>query len=670
MKQKSSLCLNRLLWTENNLYIRGCTVRCYLLLLLALSIPVQAIAGVIFVDNTLSSDCSSYNYTTRQCSGGTYRAYKNLKGAADVAVAGDTVVIRGGNYNEQLAPTNSGTEDKPILFAAFNNEQVVISGASLAPAVWIYQRAYITLQGITVNNVQRWMAVLGSHHIIIRFNNFSNANDAGGSSKTGLFFQESHHNIVQNNVIDNSTQDNLAFVHCHHNLVEGNRITRAAHTLWALKCSSYNILRGNYFHNQYQKIGEIYDCDNVGYGDLSYNKITIADSTKFNVVEGNVFAYTSTPINASPYAGIQHAGQYCLIRRNIFYNCLGPGIDLTLYADEARNNYGNKVYNNVFFKNEFGGISVSGVKGNGYNFHDNYIFNNIFYQNKFSQYDTRWQWYSSLKDKALQIMTGRTSDVVFVRNNLLNSTPGELWTIAYGDRTSSTNPPPQTLSWWEANYPTLFIANMESEPLFTDTAKRDFHLLPTSRLIDSAAFMGVVASDGSGTVLPVTNATYFCDGFGISRGDTIQLQGESSYALIQQIDYAKNTLTLDRELQWHAKQGIALKYEGKGPDLGAFESPSVLSAVEQDREAQEGLALYPNPGNGMLYLKGMMSSAPVYSISVNTALGETVFEQKADVVNILNMLSEGIDLRGLSAGVYYVRVYAANATSVLVYIKE
>ena len=604
---------------------------------------------ILFVDQSLTSDCTVYNYTTRQCFGGIYKAYTSLTSAADVAIPGDTVVIRGGTYNEQLAPKHSGTVSAPILYSNFTAESVVITGSTLSPAIWLFQCSYITIQGVKVANVQRWLAALGSHHLIIRTNSFSNANDPGGSSKTGLFFQESDNNIIQNNVIDNSTQDNLAFIHSNRNLIEGNSISNAAHTLWTFKCSSRNILRRNYFRNKLQKIGEIYDCENVGYGDAGYAKITILDSTKYNVVEDNIFDYTASPVNASPYAGIQLAAQNTIIRRNLFYSCLGPGIDLALYSDEARNNYKNTIYNNVFFSNEFGGMSISGLQGNGYSFHGNIVCNNIFYRNKFSQYDKRWQWYDILNNKPVQIITGRTSDILFARNCIFNSANDELWTIAYGDRTSAANPAPQSLKWWETNHPSLFLATIEANPLFVDTASRNFHLLPASAMIDAGAFMAVTMSESNGdnTTLSADNVSFFSNGFGITGGDTIQLQGSTETAVITDIDYKQNKITLNKPLNWQKGQGVALKFNGKSPDIGAFETLSVSGTEVKDTEAEE-FALYPNPAADILSIdctSGICSKDCTVKYHLTTVSGRhilTVESNKPHTIIPLVTIANGV----------------------------
>jgi hypothetical protein len=42
---------------------------------------------------------------------------------------------------------------------------------------------------------------------------------------------------------------------------------------------------------------------------------------------------------------------------------------------------------------------------------------------------------------------------------------------------------------------------------------------------------------------------------------------------VLRIDAARHTLVLDRALEWEAGQGVALRFNGRGPDIGAFESP-------------------------------------------------------------------------------------------------
>src|SRR5690242_14896284 len=56
---------------------------------------------------------------------------KTIQAAAERAVAGDTVMIRGGTYRETIKPAHSGTASARITFAPYNNETVTVSGTDL-----------------------------------------------------------------------------------------------------------------------------------------------------------------------------------------------------------------------------------------------------------------------------------------------------------------------------------------------------------------------------------------------------------------------------------------------------------------------------------------------------------------------------------------------------------
>ena len=491
-----------------------------------------------------------------------------LAKAASLAVAGDTVLIRGGTYNQKLQPMRSGTPTHPITYTNYADEVVTITGQSLNPAIDISGRSYLILEGLHVTDVDKWLWALNSHNNIIRGNHFSGALCPTGSSKTGLFFQEATYNRIVGNVIEDSTQDNLSLVMSDRNLVEGNTFRSAAHTLWAIKGGNFNILRNNFFHNEIQKIGEIYDPWWVGFNHQFYGR----DCTKYNVVEGNVFAYTPSSGDDSPYAGIQYAAQNGIIRNNVFYDTVGPALDLTLYGGEATVNTDNRVYNNVFSRTSFAGVSISGETG--YTLSGNVFKNNILQKSVFVANDTRWSWYTGeLDGKPVQLLTGRLDGFAFDHNDFFNQYAGEPYLITYGSRYSSSNPPQHELAWWEANYPSLFAGNVELDPGFVDDANHDFALRPDSPMIDAGTFLTRTVGPGSGTSVVVEDAGYFHDGFGIpgEAGDLVQLEGQAASARIVSIDYDTNMLTLDTPLSWTDGQGVSLRYFGSGPDMGASE---------------------------------------------------------------------------------------------------
>lgn len=54
--------------------------------------------------------------------------FMTIQKAANVATAGDTVIVRGGVYRETVTMTNSGAAGSPITFKAYNGEQVTVTG--------------------------------------------------------------------------------------------------------------------------------------------------------------------------------------------------------------------------------------------------------------------------------------------------------------------------------------------------------------------------------------------------------------------------------------------------------------------------------------------------------------------------------------------------------------
>ena len=59
--------------------------------------------------------------------GNALRPFKTIAKAAEVAAAGDTVIIHSGTYREIISPKNNGTATAPITFKAAEGEKVVVS---------------------------------------------------------------------------------------------------------------------------------------------------------------------------------------------------------------------------------------------------------------------------------------------------------------------------------------------------------------------------------------------------------------------------------------------------------------------------------------------------------------------------------------------------------------
>ena len=121
----------------------GFTVACSALV--GIGQPALAAGTTFYVDAASGSD--SNNGTSLST------PYKTIQKAAGVAVAGDSVLIRGGTYRETVTPANGGTVTAPITYAPYGGETVTISGADLATGSWsvdtgsIYKTSYAASMG-------------------------------------------------------------------------------------------------------------------------------------------------------------------------------------------------------------------------------------------------------------------------------------------------------------------------------------------------------------------------------------------------------------------------------------------------------------------------------------------------------------------------------------------
>jgi len=523
----------------------------------------EAAGPVIYVDPQLSDGTRTYDAASRKATGGSARAVPTLLAAAQEATPGMTVLLRAGSYAETLAPRASGTKGQPITYKPFPGETATITGEDLDPAIDLSERSYIVVEGLRVTNVVAWLRARNAHQNVIRNNTFTRALARG--SRAGVKLIDATHNRIVENVIDDGN-DNLSLIHSDRNLVEGNKMTRARHNLWAILCGSFNVIRNNSFHNEYQKMGQITDCEGV-----PSDAPRLVDATRHNLVEGNTLAYTPSSGGSSPYAGIQYAAQDGILRRNAFFETVGPGLDLTIYSDEALYNTGNHVFHNVFHRTRFAGISVSHEQGRA--FSGNVFKNNVLAGSSFERNDGRWNWYAELENKPVQVMLGRLEGVRFESNAIFGGVPNAPYTVVLGRRDSDDNPPGRPLSAWQNSEARVFVGNLDVDPGFRDAARHDFSLRPESPLVDAGAFLTRTTAAGSGTTLPVQDAGYFFDGFEIEgqAGDLVRLEGGES-ARVTRVDYASRTLVLDRALTWTAGQGVALDFNGKAPDIGAVES--------------------------------------------------------------------------------------------------
>jgi hypothetical protein len=67
----------------------------------------------------------------------------------------------------------------------------------------------------------------------------------------------------------------------------------------------------------------------------------------------------------------------------------------------------------------------------------------------------------------------------------------------------------------------------------------------------------------------VEDSRFFCDGFGITHGDTVVIGTNTPARIIRVLDNRR--LEVDTSLTWNRSDPVSLPYRGSAPDIGAFE---------------------------------------------------------------------------------------------------
>lgn len=543
--------------------------------------------------------------------------------------AGDRVFIRQGTYIEDINPVHSGTESLPITFTAYPGETATIrgygnNGSEEAIVALGYPGScagwgsvsHIVIDGLTLDPVHALYAVAvwgrDSEGNQIKGCTISNS-DAAHVGSRGILVGEARHTLIENNTIDGVFDIGIITTYSpKYTIVRNNRITNCIgpciDNQTSYGANQAMLIEGNYLAGSQIEDGIQFEDDYaVDFDDGTSRGVIIRNNTICNnaenaidlkgaadvVIEGNLIygnrGANDGEVNMSGGTGgimkgwMDHNQAHeIIIRRNVIYDNLGAvfvpnygwivvhntmlgnnrnyaGCDQTSqqlendpYDDACRrspkatsviltmpdieNMRGVAIKNNIIGGHHQGEITVittsdlseTEINGNMY-----------FNADGVQMVDFRGNWDWSYVD----FETYR---------NRLQSIPGPVGEEAQSFTTTN---------------PGLNIAT--DAP--TGPGPYDFTLKSTSPAVDRGLPLTRTLSAGSGTMMAVEYAKFFCDGYEIVAGDEIQIFSNQARARIVAVDYDSNTLTLDRSVNWTAGDGIGLAWEGNAPDLGAFE---------------------------------------------------------------------------------------------------
>jgi hypothetical protein len=491
---------------------------------------------------------------------------------------GDTIILLNGVYKgTPIAPAHSGREGKPITYRAASAGKAVLTASRAMPgpfpdddssgpaAILLLDRSHIVIDGVAVKDPGgRFLYAGGASSVVVQNCHFENT-EYPTAWESCRFKRVGDHITFRNNVVIKGN-DSVAITGGSFHLVEGNRFEGASHTCLVLMGVQRSVVRGNRFENPFQKLMEVFTARKRDVGDE-------IRKSEYLVIEDNFFG-PAPPIekngtnSGSGSAGIQYAGNNCILRHNVYFKC-GMGMDFSRYTSSGRDDpealycSHNRFYNNTVYDCGWPARYGSGpgiwVSGGADGIGDNVLVNNVLYRNHAhpdahfppsTPYDVQLAFADPGNFRMLgNLLMGREKGAVTV----WNKQQGSGW----------------TLRAFEEQFPQTARGNLEAEPEFVDAEKRDFHLKAGSPCIDAGAPLTQTRSAGRGAVVEVEDALFFSDGCGLVEPDVIRVGGQR--ARVVKVDFAGNRLETDRELSWDAGQPVTLDYAGKAPDMGAFE---------------------------------------------------------------------------------------------------
>jgi hypothetical protein len=393
---------------------------------------------------------------------GTYdEPWRTIQKAADTVVAGDTVYVRGGTYEEQVTLTASGTEDDYIVFSAWRSEQPVIDGAA------------VSIGGADVSGL---LQVIDADHIRIVGLTVRNAGPSDNAA--GILLDGCAAVTVSSCNTCNTVSSGIAAWDCTAVEITGNDVELACNDgeqeCITVAGTSIFTVSGNLVHDG-------------GPGTIGGEGIDVKDGSYLGSVHGNsVYGMNRVGIYVDSWS--KPTSMIDVYGNNV-YDCASDG-----YALAAENGgllFDVSVYDNVAADNLGSGLVVAGwgEPGAAHPMEDMLIINNTFFRNG----SGTWGCGVSVENPE--------ADYVTVRNNICSrNTTDQISTEAYGtDLVVDFNLIDGPTAVYGSSY-------QEGDPMFADTTCGNFHLTAGSPAIDNgtpdlappADYDGVPRPQGAG----------------------------------------------------------------------------------------------------------------------------------------------------------------------------
>ncbi len=495
-----------------------------LLVLLMIIVSLESLSGITYYVSPTGNDSLTID---QACNRET--PWKTIQKAAQIITAGDSLIIMEGVYYEtDIEFIHSGTENAWIVIMAEKGSHPILTGNGIAGIIIFgdknnpYTKSHFFINGLTLTGYQNdGLKIFYADYIFM-----SNIH-AYANGNAGINVVDSDHILVQDSELHHNGWNSVG------DSGWGDGLTINNHKA----IGNISIIRRNTMYANWQKRpGSYWDGNGC--------TLDMAGDDGIHIVANNIFFNNG---GTGLLAG--DTGSLICIHNVSFRNMSDPGCRNTADFYLVRTGVHDvKLKNNVIYSrpgiwtiNRFEGID------------DALIENNLIWSQDGSNPRIWW-----LDWKVVRME-------YWIKNRAPSTLKGDPGFVSAPDDDELT-------------------AFHDSKWIDMNVDEYDFHLNRNSQCIDQGAFLTKTVSEGSGKEVTVETAHYFTDGFGLEgQGDIIQI-GKNSPTMIVGIDYDQNKLTVDQPISWNTGDPVSFPYNGRAPDVGAFEFDESQIAIDEDSE--------------------------------------------------------------------------------------
>jgi hypothetical protein len=350
-------------------------------------------------------------------SGSIDNPWKTIQRALNSSHPGDTVLVRGGIYNERISFPTSGLDSNYITLSQYAGEQVIVDGSNInlnsGGLVQVSGKNFIKINGIIVkNSTYIGINILSSSHIEISNNQILTTNHIGitaNSSNNVLIRDNTATNVRYSSGIsswwcDQITIDHNTVVNAH---IESEATGGHEESISVASTTNFTVSRNNVSMSGQS-------------GQLGNEGIDVKESSRNGLVHHN-YIHNFSNEGGGLYIDAWTAGlngTMTLSGIKVYNNKLSNTYNGILIGSEQGGIAENiDVFNNVVYNTGSTGIGIPGRTGDGLRRNIN-IYNNTIYK---AQYNG---------GAGIYITTSKISNIT-IKNNIVwfNGTNGGITTF-------------------------------------------------------------------------------------------------------------------------------------------------------------------------------------------------------------------------------------------------